>query len=223
MEATRKAAASSDEGGERETAGNADPKFRRILWAALLANIAMFFVESAASIVSGSVALQADALDFLGDSANYAISLFVLGMGLRARATASLVKSAGMAVFGLWVIGSAVHRLLTGTPPDPVVMGLIGFVALIVNFSVAAMLYRYRSGDSNMRSIWLCSRNDAIGNIAVMLAAGGVLVTASVWPDLVVAAIVAMLELSASLQVIPQARLELRRAARNSSADETPL
>ncbi|CAN5256139.1 cation diffusion facilitator family transporter [soil metagenome] len=195
----------------------ADSGFRRVLGIALLANIGMFIVEIAASIVSGSVALQADALDFLGDSANYAITLFVLGMGLRARATASLAKAAGMAVFGLWVIGSAIHRLLEGAAPDPVVMGLVGFAALAVNVGAAAMLYRYRFGDSNMRSVWLGSRNDAIGNIAVILAAVAVLVTGSVWPDLAVAGMVATLEVSAALQVLPYARAELRQAKDSSN------
>lgn len=203
---------------EQNIGHQVDLGFRRILWAALLANVSMFLVEMAASMISGSVALQADALDFLGDSANYAISLFVLGMALRARAIASLIKATVMVAFGLWVIGSALRRLATGMPPDAAVMGAIGFVALVVNVSVAAMLYRYRSGDSNMRSIWLCSRNDAIGNIGVIVAAGGVLLTASIWPDLVVAAMVASLELSAALQVIPQARSELRRAARQKTA-----
>lgn len=191
------------------------PLFRRILWFALFSNAIMFIVELIASLISGSVSLQADALDFFGDAVNYGITLFVLGMTLRVRAKAALFKSATMAAFGLWVIGSAVYRLAVGTVPDAAVMGAIGMLALLVNLSVAMMLFRYRSGDSNMRSIWLCSRNDALGNIAVMLAAGGVFATATGWPDILVAALIAGLSLSAAVQVFRQALSELR----NEKAD----
>ncbi len=187
-----------------------DPRFRTILWVALLSNAAMFMVELIASIVSGSVSLQADALDFFGDTANYGISLFVLGMSLKARSAAALFKSATMALFGFWVIGSAVYRAIVGTVPDAAVMGGVGLLALAVNISVALMLFRYRGGDSNMRSIWLCSRNDAIGNVAVMLAASGVFITATGWPDIAVAAIIAGLNISAAFQVFQQARAERR-------------
>jgi Co/Zn/Cd efflux system component len=170
----------------------------------------MFVVELIASFVSGSVSLQADALDFFGDAVNYGITLFVLGMALHARAKAALFKSATMAAFGLWVIGSAVYRAATGAVPDAAVMGIIGMLALLVNVGIAVMLYRHRSGDSNMRSIWLCSRNDALGNIAVMLAAGGVFATATGWPDILVAALIAGLNLSAAAHVLRQALAELR-------------
>ena len=191
------------------TSASADPLFRRVLWIALLANLLMFFVEVIASQLSDSMSLQADALDFFGDSANYAISLFVAGMVLAARAKASLFKGATMALFGTWVIGSAMYRALAGSEPDAPTMGLIAFVALLVNVAVSAMLYRYRGGDSNMRSIWLCSRNDAIGNIAVMVAALGVFASSSRWPDLLVAVIIATLNISAALHVIRLAQTEL--------------
>ena len=187
-----------------------NPLFRRILWFALLSNALMFLVELVSSFFSGSVSLQADALDFFGDSVNYGISLFVLGMALHARAKAALFKSATMAAFGVWVIGSAIYRTAVGTVPDAAVMGAIGMLALVVNVVVALMLFRYRSGDSNMRSIWLCSRNDAFGNIAVMLAAGGVFASASGWPDIFVAALIAVLNLSAAVHVLRQAVAELR-------------
>jgi Co/Zn/Cd efflux system component len=190
----------------------ADPRFRRILWLALGANLAMFVVEMVASALSGSVSLQADALDFFGDSVNYAISLFVLGLSIQARSRAALFKGATMAVFGIWVIGNAVYKAISGTVPDAMVMGSIGMLALVVNAGVAVMLFRYRSGDSNMRSIWLCSRNDAFGNIAVMLAASGVFVTATVWPDILVAAVIAGLNISAACHVFRQATGELRSA-----------
>lgn len=187
-----------------------NPVFRRILWFALASNAVMFFVELFASYISGSVSLQADALDFFGDALTYGITLFVLGMALHARAKAALFKSATMAGFGLWVIASAVYRAATGTVPDAAVMGVVGMLALLVNVAVAALLFRYRGGDSNRRSIWLCSRNDALGNIAVMLAAAGVFATDTGWPDILVAALIAGLSLSASAQVLKHAMAELR-------------
>lgn len=187
-----------------------DRLFKRVLWAALLANALMFGVELTASIVADSVSLLADAVDFFADAANYAISLFVVGMGLAARARASLVKGATMAAFGCWIIGNAIWRAMTGSEPDAAIMGSIAILALVVNVAVAVMLYRYRQGDSNMRSIWLCSRNDAIGNVAVLLAAAGVFASASHWPDLLVAALIASLNLHAAVHVIRMARSELR-------------
>jgi Co/Zn/Cd efflux system component len=207
-------------------AGAADSRFRRILWFALAVNALMFVVEIAASWLSGSMALQADALDFLGDSFNYAISLVVLGMALRTRAQAALVKGATMAAFGLWVLGSTAHRVWVGTPPDAGVMGTVGLLALSANVAVAVALFRYRGGDSNMRSIWLCSRNDALGNIAVIGAAAGVFATGAHWPDLLVAGIVASLNLSAAAQVARHAMGELASLPRGdsvapSAGDET--
>ena len=198
-----------------DNSGASDPMFRRVLWIALVSNFSMFFVEIVASKFSNSMSLQADALDFFGDSANYAISLFVVGMALTVRARASLFKGATMALFGTWVIGSAIYRAVSGSVPDASTMGTIAFLALLVNVGVAAMLYRYRTGDSNMTSIWLCSRNDAIGNIAVMIAAAGVFASGSRWPDLIVAAIIAALSISAAIQVIKLARAELNSTLNN--------
>jgi len=186
-----------------------DLRFRRILWIALLTNFTMFIVEFAASWWGDSMALRADALNFFGDATNYGISLFVLGMALQRPAYAAVFKGITMAAFGLWVIVSAVERAFTGSAPDPFAMGGIAVLALAVNVSVAMMLYRYRGGDSNMRSIWLCSRNDAIGNTSVMVAATGVLALGSRWPDLLVATLIAALNLSAALQVARQALREL--------------
>ena len=191
---------------------SSDPIFQRVLWIALIANLSMFFVEIVASYLGDSMSLQADALDFFSDSANYGISLFVVGMAITARAKATLFKGATMAMFGAWVIGSAVYRALTGSAPDPSMMGMIAFLALVVNVAVAFLLYRYRDGDSNKQSIWLCSRNDAIGNVAVMLAAAGVFASASRWPDLLVAGIIATLNIGAARHVIRLARSELRSA-----------
>ncbi len=194
-----------------EPDGNAhnNPRWRLILWIALIANAAMFVVEIVAGVAADSRALQADALDFFGDAANYAISLGVAGLALSWRAKAALVKAATMLVFGLWVIGYAVYGLVVGSNPAPQTMGVIGTLALVVNVFVALMLFRYREGDANMRSVWICSRNDAIGNIAVLGAALGVFGTGQAWPDLLVAAIMAGLAIWGSVEVFGQAREEL--------------
>ena len=180
----------------------------------------MFVVELIASLVSGSVSLQADALDFFGDAVNYGITLLVLGMSLNARSYAALFKGVSMGLFGIWVLGSAAYRLATGSVPDATTMGVVGGVALLVNVGVAVMLFRFRNGDANARSVWLCSRNDAIANIAVMLAALGVFALGSGWPDIVVAAVIASLSLTSAWQVCVQAQGELRhqRAAENAKA-----
>lgn len=201
-----------------------EPRYRAVLWIALIANAAMFVVELTASLVSGSVSLQADALDFFSDAMNYGITLFVLGMSLRARSYAALFKGLTMGLFGIWVLGSALYRLMTDAVPDAAVMGLVGLLALTVNVGVAVLLFQFRNGDANARSIWLCSRNDAIGNIAVMLAASGVFATGAGWPDIAVAAIIASLSLSAAWQIGMQARDELkRRHPMPPSADKEPL
>jgi Co/Zn/Cd efflux system component len=191
-------------------AASQSPTYRRVLWAALIINVAMFAVELAGGLRAGSVSLLADAVDFFGDAANYAISLLVLGMALRWRARAALLKGLSMGAFGVFVLGRAAWSAAAGTVPEPLTMGVIGALALLANVSVAAMLYAWREGDANMRSVWLCSRNDAIGNLAVMAAALGVSGTASGWPDLVVAAVMGLLALTAARSVIHQARAELR-------------
>ena len=185
------------------------PRWRLILWIALIANAAMFVVEIVAGMAADSRALQADALDFFGDAANYAISLGVAGMALAWRAKAALFKAATMLAFGLWVIGYAIYGLAVGSSPEPQTMGLIGTLALLVNAAVALLLFRYREGDANMRSVWICSRNDALGNIAVLGAALGVFGTGQAWPDLLVAGIMASLAIWGSSEVFTQARREL--------------
>ncbi len=190
-------------------AATADPLWRRALWIALAVNAIMFAVEIAAGLVAESRALQADALDFFGDAANYAISLGVAGLVLAWRARAALLKGATIMLFGLYVVGSAVWASLGDASPRPEIMGTIAVLALVTNAGVALMLYRFRNGDSNMRSVWICSRNDAIGNVAVMLAALGVFGTGAAWPDLIVAALMALLALSGGLQIVRQALTEL--------------
>lgn len=193
-----------------ETGAAVDNGFRRVLCAALVINFTMFLVEGAAGIGSQSVSLQADALDFLGDSANYAISLFVLGLSARWRSGAALAKGIAMGAFGLWVIGATVWSLVFEGRPSALVMGSVGMLAFAANLISAFLLYRYREGDANMRSVWLCTRNDVIGNLAVVAAASGVFATGGNWPDLVVAAIMAGLALYASAKVIAHATEEWR-------------
>lgn len=188
---------------------NASPEYRRVLWIALVVNAAMFAVEAAAGLAAGSVSLQADALDFFGDAANYGLSLSVLSMALVWRARAALVKGISMGLFGLWVIGAATMNVLGDTLPNAPTMGVIGFLALIANAGVAVLLYRFREGDANMRSVWLCTRNDAIGNVAVMAAALGVFGTGTLWPDVAVAAVMALLAVSACVQTIRVAWAEM--------------
>lgn len=186
-----------------------DPRYRRILCIALLVNAAMFVVEIITGITANSVSLLADSLDFLGDAANYGISLWVLSMGVVARARASQLKAVTMSLFGIGVISAAIYHAIVDAVPSAPTMGIVGTIALAANIGVAILLYAYRDGDSNMRSVWLCTRNDAIGNIAVLIAALGVFGTGSAWPDLIVAAIMASLALTAAWQVGKQARAEL--------------
>ena len=186
--------------------------FRAALWAVIAINASMFVVEMAAGALAGSQALKADALDFLGDTLTYGISLFVIGMSLRVRATAALFKGLSLGAMGLWVFGSTLWQVFVLGVPNAPVMGAVGFLALAANVASVLILLRWRDGDANVRSVWLCSRNDAIGNVAVIAAAGGVWLTATPWPDLVVAGLMAALFLWSSLQIIRQA-LEERQAA----------
>ena len=186
-----------------------DARWRRVLWIALGLNAAMFIVEGVAGYFAGSRALQADALDFLGDAANYAISLSVAGMALAWRAKTAMVKGITILSFGLGVLVWAIWGLFHGSNPAPYAMSAVGTLALVVNFGVALMLYRYRTGDANMRSVWICSRNDAINNCLVIGAGAAVLWTGSGLPDLIAALVMAILGISGGWQIIRQARLEL--------------
>lgn len=186
------------------------PRYRKILWVALAVNLAMFAIEIAAGFRSGSVSLLADAIDFFGDAANYGVSLAVLSLGLAWRSRAALLKATSMLAFGVFVLGRAGWVATQGGTPEALTMGAIGLLALLANVLVAALLYAYREGDANMRSVWLCSRNDAIGNLAVMLAALGVFGTGSAWPDLAVAAVMGSLAIWGGWSVMQQARHELR-------------
>src|SRR6266540_4068553 len=185
--------------------------YRRVLWIVLAINAAMFALEIGAGLAAGSAALQADALDFFGDAANYGISLFVVGMALRYRAMAAFAKGASMGMFGLWVIGVAAWHAVHGTLPHAFTMGAVGFAALAANAASFGLLWAYRGGDANMRSAWICTRNDVLGNLAVLLAAAGVFGTGTGWPDIIVAAIMAGLALQGAWIVVRQSLGELRQ------------
>ena len=186
-----------------------NPAYRRVLWLVLAINTVMFLVEVGAGLAAGSASLQADALDFLGDAGNYAISLFVVGMALPYRATAALVKGGTMGVFGLWVVGTVTWHIVHGTLPNAFTMGAVGVAALIANATSFGLLWAYRSGDANMRSAWVCTRNDVLGNLAVLLAALGVFGTGTGWPDVIVAVVMAGLALQGAVVVIRQSLREL--------------
>jgi Co/Zn/Cd efflux system component len=188
-----------------------NPAYRRVLWAVLAINAVMFLVEIGAGLAAGSAALQADALDFLGDAANYGISLFVVGMALRYRAMAALAKGGTMGLFGLWVIATALWHAAHGTLPSAFTMGAVGFAALAANLASFGLLWAYRGGDANMRSAWICTRNDVLGNLAVLLAAAGVFGTGTGWPDVIVATIMAGLALQGAWIVVRQSLGELRQ------------
>ena len=192
--------------------------YRRVLWVVLSINAVMFAVEVVAGLAAGSASLQADALDFLGDAGNYIISLVVVGMALRYRAMAAFAKGATMGLFGLWVIGVTAWHAWQGTVPQAFTMGAVGVVALLANATSFALLWAYREGNSNMRSAWVCTRNDVLGNLAVLLAALGVFGTGTGWPDIAVATIMAGLALQGAWLVLNQSRAELINSTSPSPA-----
>lgn len=187
-----------------------DPRFRRALWFALIINLTMFVVEIVASEFSDSMSLKADALDFFADSTNYAISLFVVTSGVVVRARASQFKAITMLLLAAYVSYSVIVRALSGSEPIAETMGVIGLAALTANVVVAMVLYQFRTGDSNMQSVWLCTRNDVIGNIAVLMAAGGVVLTSSRWPDLMVALVISSLAVTSAVRILSLAAQEIR-------------
>ncbi|MBI1362604.1 MAG: cation transporter [Proteobacteria bacterium] len=190
--------------------------FRRVLWLVIVINAVMFGVEIFAGIKAGSVSLMADALDFLGDTLSYGLSLFVLNKALKVRASVALLKGISMGLFGLWVLGNVAWYAIHGSVPDAIVMGSIGIAAFVANVVSALVLYRFRTGDSNMRSVWVCSRNDALGNLAVIAAASGVFAFATGLPDLVVGLVMSLLALWGSVQVIRHAWAEIRTGVEQS-------
>ena len=191
-----------------------DPRYKLILWTVISLNGAMFLGETAAGQLAGSQALKADALDFLADTVTYGLSLAVIGASLRTRASAALVKGVSLSLMAAWVFGSTVYQALVLGVPKAEVMGVVGVLALAVNLASVLLLRPYKDGDANVRSVWLCSRNDTIGNVIVMAAALSVWGTATAWPDLLVAAIMAGIFLTSSVQILRQAWAERREGAR---------
>jgi Co/Zn/Cd efflux system component len=185
-------------------------RWRAALWIALGINASMFLAEIIAGLAAGSASLQADALDFLGDTANYAISLAVASLALTWRARAAFAKGLTLIALALCVIASTIWHAVFRTLPAAEVMGAVAVAAIIANGAVALMLYRFRRGDANMRSVWICSRNDVLGNLAVILAAAGVFGTGTGWPDIIVASIMALLGLSGGWTIVRHALQELR-------------
>ncbi len=194
--------------------------YKRVMWGVIAINGVMFLVEMDAGLAASSQALKADALDFFGDTSTYALSLYVIGRSVRWRALAALLKGLSLAAFGLWVLGSTAYEVFVLVTPQVFVMGTVGLLAFAANVISVLLLFRFRDGDANVRSVWLCSRNDAWGNLAVVLAAGGVWATGSGWPDLIVAAVLAGLFLSSAFQIIRDARRELHLAATADAAAE---
>ncbi len=194
------------------------PRYRKILWAALIINAAMFFVEIGAGLQAGSLSLLADAVDFAGDALNYGVSLAVLASALAWRARAAMFKALSMMGFGLYVLGAALWSVWHGDIPQAYTMGAVAALALAANVAVAWMLYAFREGDANMRSVWLCSRNDAIGNLAVFAAALGVFGTGAAWPDLIVAGLMATLAFHGGWSVLRQARVEAATSDQHNHA-----
>jgi Co/Zn/Cd efflux system component len=193
-----------------------DPRFRRALWIALIINGLMCGVEIVGGLAADSVSLLADAVDFAGDAANYALSLAVLSLGALWRTRAAAIKAWTMGGYGLFVLGKTAWAAVDGGVPEAYTMGGIALLALVANLSVAALLYAFRSGDANMRSVWLCSRNDAIVNLIIGLAALGVFQSGTRWPDLLVAGVIAGLALSGARSILRQVRSELQAQGRAS-------
>jgi Co/Zn/Cd efflux system component len=191
-----------------------DPRYKLVLWTVIGINAAMFFTEMAAGQLAGSQALKADALDFLADTVTYGLSLAVIGASVKTRATAALFKGLSLSLMALWVLGSTVYHTLILGLPSAGLMGGIGVLALAANLSSVLLLRRYKDGDANVRSVWLCSRNDAIGNVVVMVAAFGVWATSTAWPDLAVAALMAAIFLTSSVQILRQAWAEYLQGSR---------
>ncbi|MBJ7532965.1 cation transporter [Rhodomicrobium vannielii ATCC 17100] len=187
-----------------------DPGYRRVLWLVIAINAVMFLVEMVAGHLAGSQALQADALDFLGDTLTYGISLAVIGHSLRLRSSAAIVKGVSLSLMGLWVFGSTAYHVLVLNAPRAEIMGSIGFLALAANLFIVLLLLRYKDGDANVRSVWLCSRNDAIGNVLVVVAALAVWGSSTAWPDLIVAALMAGVFMTSATQILRQALAEAR-------------
>lgn len=204
----------TDSGGEGAGAGpvHTTPAYRRALWIVVGLNVGYGVVEMVGGFLSGSQALKADALDFLGDGVITTLGLLAIGWSQAWRARAALIQGLFLALLGLGVLANTGYRLLVQQQPEAGMMGTLGLVALLVNLAAAAVLVPHRTGDANVRAVWLFSRNDAIGNAAVVVAAGLVAWTGTPWPDLGVAVVIASLFLQSAWSIVRDARRDLREA-----------
>ena len=189
---------------------------RRVLWIVLAVNTVMFFVEGMAGLLAHSTSLLADALDMLGDALVYGFSLFVLNRSARWQASASLVKGVFMLLFGLGVLGEAAYKVFYPVMPEAGMMGVVGSLALAANLGCFLLLYRHRDDNLNMSSTWLCSRNDLIANVGVLIAAGCSYWLASRWPDILIGTLIATLFLHSAFNV-------LRQSVRALFVNDTPV
>lgn len=205
--------------GHNSQFDGATPAFRRTLWLVIAINAVMFLVEMPMGFIANSEALKADSLDFLGDTATYTISLLVIGKAVTVRAKAALFKGASLSLMGIWVLGSTLYHIVYSNVPVAQLMGGVAAAAFTANLISVLLLYRFRAGDSNVRSVWLCSRNDAVGNLAVVIAASGVWLSSTPWPDLVVALIMASLFLSSAVSIYRQAMSELAHEKSSQHSD----
>ena len=195
-----------------KTFDGSDPAFLRILWIIITLNGGMFVTEMIAGHEAGSQSLLADALDFAADTLTYSISLWAIGRPQSVRSTAALFKGYSLFTMALYVVGSTLYKIMCHATPVAETMGLVAILAFAANVISVLLLYKWRNGDANIRSVWLCSRNDAIGNVAVLLAAIGVFGTGTAWPDLIVAGLMAGLFLRGSWQIVKHATAERRSA-----------
>jgi cation diffusion facilitator family transporter len=195
--------------GDTDRAEN-DPGYRRALWLVVALNLGFGVIEVVGGLVAGSQALLADSLDFLGDGTITLLGLLALGWAATSRAKIAYAQGLFLLTLGIGVIGVAIWRAMTATAPEAELMGGIGLAALAVNVTAALILSRYRDGDANVRAVWLFSRNDALANVAVIVAAGLVAWTGKAWPDLAVAAVIAALFLHSAFEILRSARAELR-------------
>ena len=190
----------------------ASPAYRRILLAVIAINAVAFVAVAGGAMAQGSASLGANALDFLADSATYAVSLWAIGKSVRVRSGAAVFKSASLLVMAVSILGYAVWRAVTGQPPEGVVITGLGLVGFAANLIAALLLVRFRDGDANVRSVWLCTRNDLIHSLGVAAAGGLVWLTGSRWPDLLAGLLLGGVFLQSAISILVQARAESRAA-----------
>lgn len=212
LDAPRAASGADDDDELPKDLSHITPAYKRALWIVVALNVGYGLVEVVGGFLAGSQALKADALDFLGDGVITFLGLLAIGWSLVWRARSALIQGLFLGALGLGVLASTIYRMIVQLPPEAELMGLFGIMALVVNVLAAAVLIPHRTGDANVRAVWLFSRNDAIGNAAVVVAAGLVAWTGTAWPDLVVALVIAGLFLHSSWLIIRDARADLREA-----------